>query len=93
MSPDHEKLYVAVHEHDLRLVAVETEMRGVHNEMKELKTSVAENTQANRQLLATIFQIDLKAEKLGTTQRFILWILSVSATLITLLEAYAVFSS
>jgi hypothetical protein len=92
MTPDHGKIYEAVHEHDLRLLAVETELRGVHKEMKDLKDSVTENTRANHQLLHSVHQIDLKAEGLATGQSIIMWIIGLGAASITLLEIYAVFS-
>ena len=91
MSDDQQKIMSALHDHDRRLVAVETEVRGIHNEIRDLKAAITSVVQETRGVAAKMDTLGDKVGELTGTQRMLLWILGAGIPLLVMLEAWAVF--
>lgn len=90
MSTD-DKVMEALHDHDKRLVAVETEMRGIHTEIRALKADIAQNATVSATALEKISEVAIKVSGLASSHKLVLLLLGVGVPLLVGLEAYAVF--
>ena len=86
------ELQKQLHDHDLRLTRVETELAGVHKEIREQREEIKINAHIAREIGKDVKEIVLQLGELSGSQRIILWGMGAFGAVLGGLELWAVFT-
>lgn len=87
-----EELQKQLHDHDIRLTRVETELQGVHKEIREQRVDIRENAKLAQDIQKDVKSLVSKIGELAGSQRVILWGLGAFGFVLGGLELWAVFA-
>lgn len=80
-----------LHDHDIRLTRVETELQGVHREIKEQRVDIRKNAEIAQDIQRDVRSIVAKLSSLTGGQKILIWGLGGFGAFVGGLELWAVF--
>lgn len=86
------ELIKQLHDHDIRLTRVETELQGVHREIKEQRVDIRNNAEIAQEIQKDVRSIVAKLSDLSGSQRILIWGLGAFGFVLGGLELWAVFA-
>jgi len=86
-----QELLSAIHDHDKRLIRLETQLEGVHVELKSVQKEINRNAEIASKALEQITQLAIKVADLAASHRMLLRVITGFGVLIAGLEAWTVF--
>lgn len=87
-----QELITQLHDHDLRLTRVETELRGVHNEIRAQREEIKLNASIAREIQTDMRSLIGKVSELSGTQKTLMWGLGAFGAILGILEAWSTFN-
>lgn len=87
-----QELITQLHDHDLRLTRVETELRGVHNEIRAQREEIKLNASIAREIQTDMRSLIGKVSELSGTQKTLMWSLGAFGAILGILEAWSTFN-
>ena len=86
-----QELITQLHDHDLRLTRVETELRGVHNEIRAQREEIKLNASLSREIQSDMRSLIGKVSELSGTQKTLMWSIGAFGAMLGILEAWSTF--
>ena len=88
---DNQRILDAIHDHDNRLVAVETEMHGLHKEVGEMKEHIKDNSGVSRAILEKMHAVAIQITSIESGNSAMRWLFATAIGVFGLILSYAVF--